>query len=56
MVTWTWAQLQETSILLKFLLETRLKSETFEPLIDVLVCLVQKLWPENNKFIIELGD
>jgi len=48
MVTWIWAQLQEGSILLKFLLETRLESQTFEPLIDFAVCLVQKLWPVSN--------
>jgi len=38
------------SILFKFLLETRLESESFEPLIDFLACLVQKFWPKNNKF------
>jgi len=31
------------SILLKFTLETRLESESFEPLIDFLTFLVQKL-------------
>ena len=31
------------SILLKFSLETRLESESFEPLIDFLAFLVQKL-------------
>jgi len=33
------------SILLKVLLETRLQSKSFEPLIDFLRFLVQKLWP-----------
>jgi len=42
-VTWPWAQPQEGSILLKFLLETRLGSESFEPLISFLAFLVQKL-------------
>jgi len=37
------AQLIGQSILLKFLLETRLESESFEPLIDFLLFLVQKL-------------
>jgi len=32
------------SVSLKFSLETRLKSESFEPLIDFLEFLVQKLW------------
>jgi len=35
-------QLQEGSILLKFLLETRLKSGFFEPLIGFLAFLVQQ--------------
>ena len=33
----------------KFLLETRLESESFEPLIGFLVFLLQKFWSENNK-------
>jgi len=36
------------SILLKYLLETRLKSESFEPLIGFLAFLVQKLWSKNH--------
>jgi len=42
-VTWPKAQLLSQSILLKFLLETRLESESFEPLINILAFLVQKL-------------
>jgi len=38
-------------ISLRFLLETRLKSECFETLDDLLRFRVQKLWPENNKII-----
>jgi len=38
-------------ISLRFLLETRLKSECFETLDDLLGFRVQKLWPENNKII-----
>ena len=40
------------SISLKFSLETRLESEYFEPLIDFLAFLVQKLWSKINKSII----
>jgi len=47
-VTWPWAQLQDRSILLEFLLETRLESKVFEPLISFLAFLVQKPWPKNN--------
>jgi len=39
------------SILLKFSLETRLKSESFEPLIDFVAFWVQKLWSKTNKLI-----
>jgi len=39
------------SSLLKFVLETRLESESFQTLIDFLVFWVQKLWPINNKII-----
>ena len=48
-VTWPRGQPLEGSILLKFSLETRLESEFFEPLIDFLAFLVQRLWPEINK-------
>ena len=37
------------SISLKFLLETKLNSESFDTLDDLLRFQVQKLWPENNK-------
>jgi len=37
-----WAQPREESISLKFLLEIRLKSESFEPLIGFLAFLVQE--------------
>ena len=39
----------DDNILLKFLLETRLKSESFDTLDDLLGFQVQKLWPKNNK-------
>jgi len=39
------------SISLRILLETRLESKFFEPLIDFLGFWVQKLWPTNNKII-----
>jgi len=42
-VNWPKAQPLGQSILLKFLLETRLESESSEPLIDFLAFLVQKL-------------
>ena len=42
-VTWPRAQLLGQSISLKFSLETRLESESFEPLINSLAFLVQKL-------------
>jgi len=48
----TWAQPQEGSISLKYLLETWLESQSFEPLIGFLAFLVQKLWPKNNRSII----
>jgi len=41
--TWPWAKLLDGSISLKFLLDTRLKFESFEPLIRFLAFLVQKL-------------
>ena len=43
-VTWPRAQPLGQSISLKFSLETRLESESFEPLIDFPTFLVQKLW------------
>jgi len=39
------------SILLKFVLETRLESESFEALTDFLRIRVQKLWSGNNEII-----
>jgi len=45
------AQLLGQSVSLKFSLETRLESESFEPLIDFLMFLVQKLWSKKNKLI-----
>ena len=45
------AQLLGQSVSLKFSLETRLKSEPFEPLIDCLAYLVEKLWSKINKLI-----
>jgi len=49
-VTWPRAKLLDKSISLKFSLETRLESKSFEPLIDFLTFLVQKL-PKINKLI-----
>jgi len=45
------AQLLGQSVSLKFSLETRLESESYEPLIDFPVFLVQKLWSKINKLI-----
>jgi len=39
----TWAQLPDASILLKFLLETRLESASFEALIVFLTFLLKNL-------------
>ena len=47
-VTWPRAQLLGQSVLLKFWLETKLESESFEPLIDF---LDQKLWSKINKLM-----
>ena len=48
---WPGAQPLGQSVSLKFSLETRLESESFEPLIDFLAFLVQKLWSKINKLI-----
>jgi len=45
------AQLPGQSVSLKFSLESRLESESFEPLIEFLTSLVQKLWSKINKLI-----
>ena len=50
-VAWPRAQPLGQSVSLKFSLETRLKSESFEALIDFLAFLVQKLWSKMNKLI-----
>jgi len=50
-VAWPRAQPLGQSVTLKFSLETRLESESFEPLIDFLAFLVQKLWSKINKLI-----
>jgi len=50
-VTWPRAQPLSQGVSLKFSLETRLESETFEQLIDFLAFLVQKLWFKINKLI-----
>ena len=50
-VAWPRAQPLGQSISLKFSLETRLESESFEPLIDCLAFLVQKIWSKINKLI-----
>jgi len=48
-VAWPRAQPLSQSVSLKFSLETRL--ESFEPVIDFLAFLVQKLWSKINKLI-----
>jgi len=48
-VAWSRAQPLSQSVSLKFSLETRLESKSFEPLINFLVFLVQKLWSKTNK-------
>ena len=48
-VSWPRAQSLGQNVSLKFSMETRLESESFEPLIDFLVFLVQKLWSKINK-------
>jgi len=50
-VAWPRAQLLGQSVSLKFSLETRLESQSFEPLIDFLTFLVQQLWSKINKLI-----
>jgi len=50
-VAWPRAQLLGLSVSLKFSLETRLESESFDTLIDFLALLVQKLWSKVNKLI-----
>jgi len=51
-VAWPKTQPLGQSVSLKFLLETRLESESFEPLINFLAFLVQNLWSKINKCII----
>ena len=48
-VAWPGAQPLGQSISLKFSLETWLKSKSFEPLINILAFLVQKLWSKITK-------
>ena len=50
-VAWPKAQPLGQSVSLKFSLETRLESESFEPWFDLLAFLVQKLWSKINKLI-----
>ena len=50
-VAWPKAQSLDQSVSLKFSLETRLESKSFEPFIDFLAFLVQKLWSKINKLI-----
>jgi len=50
-VAWPRAQPLGLSVSLKFSLETRLKSESYEPWINSLAFLVQKLWSKTNKLI-----
>jgi len=53
-VAWPSAQPLGQSVLLKFSLETSFESESFEPLIDSVAFLVQKLWSKINKLISKL--
>jgi len=50
-VTWPMTQPLCQIISLNFSLETRLESESFQPLIDFLAFLVQKSWSKINKLI-----
>jgi len=50
-VTWPRAQPLGQRVSLKFKLETRLESESFEPLIDFLAFLVENLWFKISKLI-----
>jgi len=50
-VTWPTAQPLDGSISLKFSWEIRLESESFEPLINFITFLVQKLGSKTNKLI-----
>jgi len=50
-VAWPRAQPLGQSVSLKFSMETRLESESFEPLIDFLAFLDQKLWSKINKLM-----
>jgi len=55
-VTWPWSQPLHEFFDHKFLLETRLQSESFEPLVAILAFLVQKLWSKNNKKSISINQ
>jgi len=48
-VAWPKAQPLDQSVSLKFSLETKLESKSFEPLIDFLAFLIQKLLSKINK-------
>jgi len=50
-VAWPRARPLGQSVSLKFSLETRLESESFEPLVDFLAFLIQKLLYKINKLI-----
>jgi len=50
-VAWPRAQRLSQSVSLKFSLETRLETESFDALIDFLAFLVQTLWSKINKLI-----
>ena len=53
-IAWPKAQLLGQFVSLKFLLETKLESKSFEPLIDFLAFLGQKSWFKISKLIIYL--
>jgi len=46
---WHWVQTARWWYFAKFLLEAKLRSESFDTLDDLLRFQVQKLWPKNNK-------
>jgi len=54
-VTWLWAQPLDGSISFKFLLETRLKSESIEPFIGFLIFLVNQELGKNLKYYVFLA-
>jgi len=50
-VTWPWVSIQQAIFWLKLFLESRLSSESLEPLIGLLAYLEPKLWPKDQKLV-----